>query len=151
MTREDCLSREAVLDTLDTTDKFLDEDRTVENYKALLKECYEVLTPVTPPSEDCVSRQALINAFPISDTYTLDDIIATIKFQPPVTPIRKKGKWVANHDESDDSHTIDCSCCGYTLIRVVNRGFTAEEALDCVKDKIKNYCLKCGAEMEEEE
>ena len=45
---EDCVSRKAVLNTLDTTDKFLDEGRTVENYKALLKECYEVLTPVTP-------------------------------------------------------------------------------------------------------
>jgi hypothetical protein len=41
------------------------------------------------PCEDCVSRQALINAFPISDTYTLDDIIATIKFQPPVTPTQR--------------------------------------------------------------
>jgi len=44
----DCISRQAVLDTLDTTDKFMDEERTVETYKALLKECYETLSPVTP-------------------------------------------------------------------------------------------------------
>ena len=68
-----------------------------------------------------------------------------------VTSTREKGRWVANHDESDDSHTIDCSCCGYTLVRVVNRGYTAERALDCVKDMVKNYCPSCGAEMEGEE
>ncbi len=34
---EDIISRQAVLDTLDTSDKFMDEDRTVETYKALLK------------------------------------------------------------------------------------------------------------------
>ena len=43
---EDCISRKAVLDTLDTADKFLDEDRTVERYKAILKEAYEVLPSV---------------------------------------------------------------------------------------------------------
>ena len=45
---EDCISRQAVLDTLDTSDKFMDEDRTVDTYKSLLKECYEVLPSVTP-------------------------------------------------------------------------------------------------------
>lgn len=50
---EDCVSRQAVLNTLDTTDKFLDEDRTVESYKALLKECYEVLPPTTPTRKKC--------------------------------------------------------------------------------------------------
>ena len=54
-----------------------------------------------------------------------------------VTSTRKKGKWVANHDESDDSHTIDCSCCGYTLVRVVNRGYTAKMALDCIEEMTK--------------
>lgn len=45
---EECISRKAVLDTLDNMDKALDEDRTVENYKELLRECYKVLTPVNP-------------------------------------------------------------------------------------------------------
>jgi len=43
----DTISRDAVINTLDNIDKALDEDRTVENYKALLKECYEVLPSVT--------------------------------------------------------------------------------------------------------
>ena len=44
----DAISRQAVLATLDNMDNVLDEDRTIENYKELLKECYEVLSPVTP-------------------------------------------------------------------------------------------------------
>ena len=48
MTEEDCISRQAVLDTLDKMDKALDDDRTVENYKELLTECYKDLSSVTP-------------------------------------------------------------------------------------------------------
>ena len=42
-TCEDTISRQAVLDTLDKMDKALDIDRTVENYKELLTECYKDL------------------------------------------------------------------------------------------------------------
>ena len=49
---EDAISRQAVLDTLNTTDEFMDEERTVETYKALLKECYEVLPSVTPKQKE---------------------------------------------------------------------------------------------------
>ena len=45
---EDAISRQAVLETLDDMDNVLDEDRTIENYKELLKDCYEVLPPVKP-------------------------------------------------------------------------------------------------------
>lgn len=45
----DAVSRKAVLNTLDNMDSALDnEDRTVETYKELLKECYKVLPSVTP-------------------------------------------------------------------------------------------------------
>ena len=44
---EDAISREAVLNTLDNMDKALDENRTVKEYKALLKECYKELPSVT--------------------------------------------------------------------------------------------------------
>lgn len=45
---DDLISRQAVLNTLDFTDKFLDETRTVESYKTLLEECYKNLPSVTP-------------------------------------------------------------------------------------------------------
>ncbi len=44
----DAINRRAVLNTLDKMDKALDTDRTVENYKELLTECYKDLPPVTP-------------------------------------------------------------------------------------------------------
>ena len=40
---EDAIGRKAVLNTLENMDRALDEDRTVENYKELLRECYKVL------------------------------------------------------------------------------------------------------------
>lgn len=54
-TCEDAISRKAVIDTLERMDKALDEDRTVENYKELLRECYKVLPPVNPqPKTDWI-------------------------------------------------------------------------------------------------
>lgn len=44
----DAVSRKAVIDTLDSMDSALDEDRTVKKYKELLRECYKVLPEVTP-------------------------------------------------------------------------------------------------------
>ena len=44
---EDTISRKAVLDTLERMDKALDEDRTVESYKDLLRECYKFLPSVS--------------------------------------------------------------------------------------------------------
>lgn len=52
---KDAVSRKAVLNTLDKMDKALDENRTIEEYKELLRECYEQLTPVKV-REDAVSR-----------------------------------------------------------------------------------------------
>lgn len=45
---DDCISRQAVLNTLDKMDKALDDDRTVENYKELLAECYKDLPIIMP-------------------------------------------------------------------------------------------------------
>lgn len=45
---DDCISRQAVLNTLDNMDKALDTDRTVESYKELLTECYKDLPIIMP-------------------------------------------------------------------------------------------------------
>jgi len=61
---EDAVKREAVLNTLDTMDAALDENRTVEAYKELLKECFKALPPVTPKPTECVdavSRRAMLD------------------------------------------------------------------------------------------
>ena len=46
MSCDDAISRQAVLNTLYSMDKALDENRTIEEYKELLKECYEQLPSV---------------------------------------------------------------------------------------------------------
>ena len=102
---EDAVKREAVLNTLDTMDKALDEDRTVEHYKELLAECYKALPSVTPTPtecEDAVSRQAVLKLtraeriFP----HLTDDLMSSIKnvifasdvkTLPPVAP---KQRWI---------------------------------------------------------
>jgi rubredoxin len=48
MSAVDAIKRESVLNTLDTMNKALDEDRTVESYKELLAECYKALPRATP-------------------------------------------------------------------------------------------------------
>lgn len=86
MTNEDAVKREAVLNTLDAMDAALDENRTVEAYKELLKECYKALPPVTPKimeCEDCVSRQAVLDVVNNPLNIRLDKIIEGL---PPVTP-----------------------------------------------------------------
>jgi len=54
---EDAVSRDAVLKTLDNMDKALDENRTVEEYKALLKECYKELPSVTQKSGKWITEE----------------------------------------------------------------------------------------------
>lgn len=75
---EDAVKRQSVLNTLDTMDKALDENRTIEAYKELLKECYKALPPVTPTAKeslvvgDAVSRefQELIVEYPPAELCT---------------------------------------------------------------------------------
>lgn len=86
---EDAIKRQSVLNTLDTMDKALDENRTIEAYKELLKECYKAL--------------------------------------PPVTPARKKGKWILHPDHD----AMECSECGHAF----------DEFME------GNYCPHCGADM----
>lgn len=70
------------------------------------------------PCEDAISRQALISAFPISDFYILDDIIATIKFQPPVTPTQR---WIpmVRREPTDEEKTEHLAQNGEELCYVL--------------------------------
>lgn len=73
---EDAISRKAVLDTLERMDKALDEDRTVENYKELLRECYKVL-----PSAKSEWQQdhEILKAYSDGASAVLDKIRAEIE------------------------------------------------------------------------
>lgn len=127
----------------------------VDDYKIIVKALER------QPCEGCVNRKEVFNI--LSRNYRGYSVAADgscvpgnyrecvydeIKALPFVTPTHKKGKWVAHHNKSDDSHNIDCSCCDYTLVRIVNRNYTEEQALNSTKYMTKNYCPNCGAEME---
>lgn len=64
---DDCVRRKAVLNTLERMDKVLDEDRTVDSYKELLKECYKVLPSVAPQESilDKIRAEIEQNAYSI--------------------------------------------------------------------------------------
>ena len=68
-----------MLDTLENMDRALDEDRTVENYKELLRECYKVLPSVTPkPKSECEHDHEILKAYSDGASEVLDKIRAEI-------------------------------------------------------------------------
>lgn len=74
---DDCISRQAVLDTLENMDRALDEDRTVENYKELLRECYKVLPSVTPkPKSEWEHDHEILKAYSDGASAVLDKVRA---------------------------------------------------------------------------
>ena len=74
-TSDDAISRQAVLNTLENMDRALDEDRTVENYKELLRECYKVLPSVTPkPKSECEHDHEILKAYSDGASAVLESI-----------------------------------------------------------------------------
>ena len=73
---EDCISRKAVLNTLENMDRALDEDRTVEYYKELLRECYKVLPSVTPkPKSEWQHDHEILKAYSDGASAVLESLI----------------------------------------------------------------------------
>lgn len=91
-------------------------------------------------SEDCVSREQALLALTgknLSSKNT-EELISLfnkrIKALPPVAPIHKVGKWIAERDDYGNITGWHCSNC-YN-----KTGFVTTCAWD--------YCPNCGAEME---
>lgn len=83
------------------------------------------------PCEDCVSRQAAINACLDGWNKDFKEIVTDIRTLPPVTPTHKTGKW--KRKIVDDGYNADwkCSECGYKEMT----------------DFPTKYCPNCGAKM----
>lgn len=145
---DDCISRKAVLNTLDSMDKALTEDRTVEEYKELLEECYKVLPGIQPKSieGDAISKAEALNIIniegkwifnndkvysPVNVGIALTSIKKKIKNLPSVQPKPKTGHWIATENEEMEIDGYYCSEC------------------DCpmeTEEKTR-FCPNCGAEM----
>lgn len=163
---DDCISRKAVLSTLDNMDSALDEDRTVDSYKELLKECYKVLPSVTPQlsSEldknsqkleknfdelDCISRKSVITIIQ-NHWWNCRDIDKLVNELPSVTPQEpRKGHWIKIGDRGLGwSDTVICKCseCEY---QKEFRGKFDGHNLIVDTERADNYCSNCGAKMVE--
>ena len=100
--------------------------------------CKDVLDYIEQqPSEDCVSRKAVIdelnrlgrNAFKDDTDYdTLFDFIDSL---PPALEERKQRHWIEHYDNSGNLHHLECSSC-HNWHR------------DFIKD---DFCPNCGADM----
>ena len=90
---------------------------------------------ISKPCEDCISRQAVLDAFWKLDIElrpnAIDAILNMVNDMPPVTPAPKMGKWVT-HPAVINSH-IFCNLC-----------LTAAPM-----DKPTKYCPGCGVLMTE--
>ena len=95
------------------------------------------------PSEDCVSRQAVLERindwWGITSTSGEPTVCDYIRELPPVTPTQKVGHWI----DSEILGEFKCSCCG-------NYWQDAEENEYEDWVNIAKYCPNCGAEMESE-
>lgn len=93
------------------------------------------------PCEDCVSRQEVLaiagdSRFDLDDCEDKEDFCAEIRALPPVTLIRKKGKWKEYPHEWGDNW----QCSDYECSICYNRAHFDTD-----------FCPNCGAEMESEE
>ena len=87
------ITKQAVLNTLDNADKFLDEERTVEKYKELLTECIKAL-PSAENDGDLISRQAVLDEL---EKWDWQDLYLPIHFKQildDVPSVENKGEWI---------------------------------------------------------
>lgn len=105
------------------------------------------------PCEDCISRQAALATFGLSDktrkyggdhsgydTIMLYEVQDALEALPSVTPKSKTGHWTKEETIYGwDKKSYQCSCCGRSI------------HLDTVMESLDDYpYCHCGAEMEME-
>lgn len=133
------------------------EQMTREEIKHFAEEMKKVRlqTMTQEPCEDCVSRQTVDElCFRFLKANSDDNVAFYEHFRdlPPVTPTRKKGKWIKGNTHEKYDYFGDrvrvadytCSVCGRVIedIGIDDDSFT---------DKLSDYpYCHCGAEMESE-
>jgi hypothetical protein len=121
-------------------------DKAVDDADFMDDEMYEALQVIVKiaeqePCEDTISRQVVLKEIPAlwnsngDKDYCMETLRDFVAELPPVTPTRKKGRWI---NERKSVSTIgvrycNCSKCGYVL-----------------RDSwgvAKNFCPNCDADM----
>ena len=99
-------------------------------------------------ANDCISRQAAIDATWFEPSYTdplnvLTEVRDRLKALPSAQPERK-GKWIEMGTNKDGTHSIRCSKCG--------GGYKTRGHARSIATKAKyKFCPNCGADMRGEQ
>ena len=139
-TDEDIVNK--VNEIIDAVNESSSVTPSYNSIKTELKPCDTPRTNLAETSQDCVSRQALIDKATSWDAHFADSeravSLADIMSLPSVTPQPKIGHWIPVHPlQADDDGAYICSCC-----KVGNWG---------IDPKVDKYCFNCGAQMEVED
>lgn len=152
-TCDDAISREELIEALDTWDKFgyaptneliplrgsADKDKYVPyiHYDDVI-ECIKGMPSVSPrptQSDDAISRQAVLDLAEWFDLnrqhFIVANLIDEVENMPSVTPQPRAGQWIEHFDEIGKWY--ECDQCHTDWGGAVN------------------YCPNCGAKMEVEE
>lgn len=109
-----------------------------------------MLDELTEPCEDCISRQAVLDAFNLSektrkyggdhsgyDTMMLYEIQDVIEALPSVQPIRPKGEWKKTpRAVMGEGYMWYCNKCEFEVYQDSSRPYPSEK-----------FCPHCGADM----
>jgi len=102
-----------------------------------LSEAIKVLSERQEPCEDAVSREDVFNAVRGEERggyvdETVECMLKVMSDLPPVTPKQKTGKWIRHPEwKADGECGYECDQCGMG------------------SDVDFNFCMRCGAKMEE--
>lgn len=144
--KENCYFASISEKTKQALDKAIKALEQLQDVHDTCKNCIEFSEFKQQPSEDCISRQAVLDVINFEDKWLFDanghnanthiafnGLESRVKALPSVTPQRPKGKWkrIAGFE---DCNYDKCSVCGVYQLFYYGKPST-------------NYCPNCGAEM----
>lgn len=99
--------------------------------------CFDIESIKQASCEDCVSRQYIIEKLNrVNGTAETDKLFEIVENAPPVTPTRKKGKWIKVKN-GRGGH--ECNVC-----QMYAPSYQSGD------EYLSKFCPNCGAEMESE-
>ena len=112
---------------------------------------YDDITETIPPFDDCISRQAVLDAINTDWHEDLSQLEDAIKALPPVEP--KTGHWIVDRSVDCYLDKVRCHCseCGKKKEFPADYDHIKQELSISYKypEVIDNFCPNCGAKMQE--
>ena len=125
---EDCISRQAVLDIVDS---YSESQSNIGDVTQDIISDIVALPPVNlQPCEDAIGRSDMLDAIGHGTTYTSEELQRIIKGLPPVNSQAKTGHWI------DDK----CSICGKGIEDLI-------DSREWYRNEEPNFCPFCGLKL----